>query len=217
MMKWRNMLAREDSPVADSFSDKQEGGGLQQGTMRNTGPHHFEMESWISPAPFERLLNMDILEASEGRAVLTMPFLLDFSQGAGLMHGGALVSLADTAVAMAVKSLVPPQTHFATISLETKFLRPVKQGMVTAKAEVFSQEGRTLEGRAVVYDEGEKATLEFASTFKIARNSFQERKTSQECKAMLCTPPQECKAVLCTSSQNLKPTPRESGDPNVPA
>jgi uncharacterized protein (TIGR00369 family) len=129
------------------------------------------MEGWISCAPFERLLNMKILEASDGRATLTMPFLIDFAQGGGLMHGGALVSLADTAVVMAIKSLVPPQTHFATISLQTKFLYPVKKGVVTAKARVTSQEGRTLQGQATVYDEAEKAVLEFSSTFKIAKDT----------------------------------------------
>jgi uncharacterized protein (TIGR00369 family) len=87
------------------------------------------------------------------------------------MHGGALVSLADTAVVMAIKSLVPPQTHFATISLQTKFLYPVKKGVVTAKARVTSQEGRTLQGQATVYDEAEKAVLEFSSTFKIAKDT----------------------------------------------
>ena len=55
------------------------------------------------------------------------------------MHGGALVSLADTAVVMAIKSIIAPKTHFATISLETKFLYPVKQGVVTAKARVVNQ------------------------------------------------------------------------------
>ncbi len=64
------------------------------------------MESWISRAPFERLLHMEIVAAADGAATLTMPFLIDFAQGAGLLHGGALVSLADTAVAMAIKT--PP-------------------------------------------------------------------------------------------------------------
>ncbi|MBU0768652.1 MAG: hypothetical protein KJ687_06150, partial [Proteobacteria bacterium] len=61
-------------------------------TEHYTGPHKFEMEAWISCAPFERLLNMKIVEASDGQATLTMPFFIDFAQGGGLMHGGALVS-----------------------------------------------------------------------------------------------------------------------------
>ena len=138
-------------------------------TKHYTGPHKFKMGAWISCAPFERLLNMKIVEASDGRATLTMPFLIDFAQGAGLMHGGALVSLADTAVVMAIKSTIEPKTHFATIGLETKFLYPVKQGTVTAKAEVTNQNGKILQGFATVYNEEKRAVLEFSSTFKMAK------------------------------------------------
>jgi acyl-CoA thioesterase len=136
-----------------------------------TGPHRFPMEAWISYAPFERLLHMAIIKAAEGRATLKMPFLLDFAQGAGLLHGGALVSLADTAVVMAIKSLLPPQTHFATIALETKFLYPVKKGYVTAKAEVSKRDGRNLQGTAILYDDEGRVVLEFSSTFKVAKES----------------------------------------------
>ena len=138
---------------------------------RSTGPHKFDMDAWISCAPFERLLNMTIVEASEGMVTLTMPFLIDLAQGGGLMHGGALVSLADTAVVMAIKSLVPPQTHFATISLESKFLYPVKQGVVTAKARVVDRKEETLRGQATVYDERERPVMEFSSVFKIAKEA----------------------------------------------
>ncbi len=137
----------------------------------STGPHHFEMKSWISCAPFERLLNMTIQEAADGRAVLDMPFLVDYAQGAGLMHGGALVSLADTAVVMAIKTLVPPGSHFATIACEVRYLLPVKKGTVTARAEVTEREGRILKGSATVYDEDNRAVMEFMSTFKIAKDA----------------------------------------------
>ena len=99
-----------------------------------------------------------------------MPFLIEYAQGAGLMHGGALVSLADTAVVMAIKSIIVPLSHFATIELESRFLLPVKKGIVTAEAEVVSREGRQLKGKATVYDEDGRAVLEFCSTFKIAKD-----------------------------------------------
>jgi acyl-CoA thioesterase len=138
---------------------------------KSTGPHQFQMKEWISGAPFERLLSMNIVEASDGKATLTMPFFIDYAQGAGLMHGGALVSLADTAVVMAIKTILPPHTHFGTVSLESKFIRPVKQGTVTAEARIVSQEGRTLRGEAVVYDEAGRAVLKFSSVFKIAKDT----------------------------------------------
>ncbi len=136
-----------------------------------TGPHRFRMPGWIRCAPFERLLNMKILEAAEGRAVLTMPFLLDYAQGGGLMHGGVLVSLADTAVVMAIKSLLPPKTHFATISMETRFLHPVTQGTVMARALIVNQQGRSIKGKATVYDESQRGVMELSSMFKVAKDS----------------------------------------------
>jgi uncharacterized protein (TIGR00369 family) len=129
------------------------------------------MDGWISCSPFEQLLHMDIVQASDGQATLTMPFHLEFAQGAGLMHGGALVSLADTTVVMAIKSVVPPETHFATISLASKFLYPVKQGIVTAIGKITKREGRVLWGQATIYNETHKAVMEFWSTYKLAKDT----------------------------------------------
>jgi uncharacterized protein (TIGR00369 family) len=135
-----------------------------------TGPHDVVLKEWISCAPFESLLKMKIMEAENAKAVLTMPFLYEFSQGAGLMHGGALISLADTAVVMAIKSRLSPETHFATIHAESKFLYPVKKGIVTAKAKAEFDDERTIHGTATVFDESGQPVLEFHSTFKIAKH-----------------------------------------------
>lgn len=140
-------------------------------TLKETGPHQVQMKSWISCAPFEKLLNMEILKADDGEALLTMPVLYDYMQGGGLLHGGALVSLADTAVVMAIKSILPPQTHFATLSMESKFLYPVKMGMVTAKASAKLSGHRVLEGNATVFNDQDKAVMSFSSIFKVARDA----------------------------------------------
>ncbi len=137
----------------------------------NTGPHYIQMEDWLSCAPFEDLLHLKIEKATGGQAVLSMPFLYQFSQGAGLLHGGALTSLADTAVAIACKSLLPAGTHFATLSLESTFLAPVQEGIVTAYA-VISKSKRDkhiLHGEATITDQNGRDVMRFISTFKISR------------------------------------------------
>ena len=136
-----------------------------------TGPHQFEMDGWISCAPFEKLLHITIHSASDGNAVLSIPFLRDFAQGSGLMHGGALVGLADTAIVMAIKSLIPPDTHFATISANTEFLYPVKKGVVTAKAVVKDQNDRLLTGESLVFDQDNNMVLKLSAVFKIAKDA----------------------------------------------
>lgn len=138
---------------------------------QSTGPHQVQMESWISCAPFEQHLKMEIVEAENGRAVLTMPVLFNFVQGGGLLHGGALVSLADTAVAMAIKSMLSPKTHFGTISMESKFLHPVRKGTVTARAKAKTLKDRVIEGEATVFDEAQTAVMVFTSVFKVAKDA----------------------------------------------
>ncbi len=139
-------------------------------SSESTGPHVVKLKNWISCAPFEQLLNMKIIIAENAKATLTMPFYHDYAQGAGLMHGGALCSLADTAVVMAIKSILAPQTHFATISLSSKFLYPVKKGNITARAEAKIEGERTIRGSATVYNEDKRPILEFHSLFRIASN-----------------------------------------------
>jgi uncharacterized protein (TIGR00369 family) len=145
-----------------------------------TGPHRFEMDGWIRCAPFERHFGLEIVAAEAGRAVLRMPFRIELAQGGGLLHGGALVSLADTAVVMAIKSLVPPRTHFATTALEARFLAPVRQGVVTAEARVSGREGRILRGHADVLDGEGRTVMAFDSTFKIARDAVIQGVTFRE-------------------------------------
>jgi len=129
----------------------------------------FALPEWIAPAPFERLCGLEIVEAAEGRAVLRLPFRVKLAQGAGLLHGGAVTTLADTAVAMAIKSLLPEGSHFATVEMTTRFHAPVRRGTVEARARVVRFEGRDLEGEAEVYDEKGTLAASFHSRFRLAR------------------------------------------------
>jgi uncharacterized protein (TIGR00369 family) len=145
-----------------------------------TGPHTITARPWIDPAHFGRLLHIKIVASRDGTAVLTMPFLIDFAQGSGLMHGGALVSLADTAVVMAIKSLVPPGTHFATTSIETKFLFPVKSGVVTARARVTVKRQNRFYGRATLFNQENRPVMEFRATFRMAKDGPTEKSAAKK-------------------------------------
>jgi uncharacterized protein (TIGR00369 family) len=87
------------------------------------------------------------------------------------MHGGAVNALADTAVAMAIKSILPEDTHFATVEMSLKFHAPVKGGMVRAVARVAEQEGRTIRGEADVFDGNGVRVASFASVFKMKKST----------------------------------------------
>jgi uncharacterized protein (TIGR00369 family) len=132
-------------------------------------PLPFELPRWIALAPFEKYLGMRIDVAGEGRAALSMPFRASHCQGAGLMHGGAVVSLADTALAIAIKTLLPEGTHFATVDMALKFHAPVRWGTVQAVAFVTGKTEKDIRGEvAVMTEDGIKAAT-FQAVFRIKR------------------------------------------------
>jgi acyl-CoA thioesterase len=137
-------------------------------------PLPFTLEGWVDLAPFERTLGMTIESFGNGEAVLSMPFTVKLAQGKGLLHGGALASLADTAAAMAIKTLLSEDTHFATVSLETRFLAPVTKGIVKAQASASRVEGeeRTFRGQASVTDEEGRTVAELSAVFKVAKGQL---------------------------------------------
>jgi uncharacterized protein (TIGR00369 family) len=137
--------------------------------MPADGTVPFELPEWIACAPFEHYLGMQIEEAAEGRAVLSMPFLVKLAQGKGLMHGGAVTSLADTAVAMAIKTVLPEGSHFATVELSLSFHAPVRSGTIRAVAAIVERDDRTIKGMAEVFDDKGVKTATFHSTFRLKK------------------------------------------------
>jgi uncharacterized protein (TIGR00369 family) len=140
----------------------------------------FTLPCWIAAAPFEEYLGMRIEEAADGRAVLTMPFKVKHAQGKGLMHGGAVTALADTAVAMAIKSLLPEGSHFVTVEFGLSFHAPVQSGTIRAIARVTDRDGRIIRGEAELFDDRGTKVATFRSLFKV--------KTAARLKCPLRTP-----------------------------
>ena len=140
-----------------------------QDEARRPGAVQFELDEWIDSSPFERLLGLRIDHAVDGRAVLTLPFTVKLSNGGGVMHGGAMTSLADTAVAMAIKSLLPEGTAFGTTGLTMEFIAPVLQGVVSAHARVSGPEGRVFKGECELRGEHDQLYARFTSVFRVAR------------------------------------------------
>ncbi|MBJ6799196.1 PaaI family thioesterase [Geomonas propionica] len=128
----------------------------------------FQLPGWIACAPFEEYLGMVIEEAEAGRAVLSMPFKLKLAQGVGLMHGGAITSLADTAVAMAIKSILPEGSDFVTVDLHLKFFAAVREGTVRAVARAIPKDERKIVGEAEIFN-GETKVAEFSAFFIVKR------------------------------------------------
>lgn len=80
------------------------------------------------------------LESAEvGRAKLRMKVQPRHMQIHGVVHGGVLASLADTAGGLALYLALPRGSRAATVEMKINFLEPVHSGVVFAEAQILRQ------------------------------------------------------------------------------
>ena len=84
---------------------------------------------------FDALLGLEVTAVSEGAAEGRVPVVDGVRQPMGLVHGGVYASIAESLATRATReALGPDAAHVRGLSTQTSFLRPVFDGVVTAKA-----------------------------------------------------------------------------------
>ncbi len=103
--------------------------------------------------PFVEFLGIRVLESSEGRGRSAMPVRREFLQGAGVVQGGLIVTLADHALYLAVQSLLGPDEYNVTIEMKVNFIAPASDGELSAEGRVVSRGNRIVVGDVEVTDD----------------------------------------------------------------
>lgn len=86
---------------------------------------------------YAHLLGIEIVRLARGEAVLSMNVRPELTRMEGILHGGALASLMDSASAFAVLTLLEPGERTVTVDLTLHFMRPVSDGLVEARGRVL--------------------------------------------------------------------------------
>ena len=95
--------------------------------------------------PLCALLGVEAAEASPQRVVLTLAWRPELCTSGGLLHGGAVMALADAAGgASAFFNLPDGATGTSTIESKTNFLGAVTEGTVVATAQPLHVGGTTI-------------------------------------------------------------------------
>jgi 1,4-dihydroxy-2-naphthoyl-CoA hydrolase len=103
-------------------------------------------------------LGFEVHELASGRAVGTVRVTNAVRQRLGLVHGGAYAALAEMLASEATVAEVFPQGGIAVgMSNESKFLRPVSEGTITATATCLHR-GRTTWVWDVTFTDGDGRT-----------------------------------------------------------
>lgn len=116
--------------------------------------------------PYYGLLGIQVIHASEGRSRLRLPFKTNLTIPRGTMHGGAIASLADSAVAVALLTLTGLGTKVVTIDLNLNYLAPVK-GAIVAEAKITHRGSGIAFGDVDIRDEENKLVAKASATYAI--------------------------------------------------
>jgi len=97
----------------------------------------------LASNPFIQFVGIQAPQLGRGYARFLLPFKPELANTIGLLQGGVIAALADEAVAFALYSLVPDGETFNTVEMKINFLGAVKDGEVTAEAQI-AKRGRTI-------------------------------------------------------------------------
>ena len=101
---------------------------------------------------FPRLLGIEIDSVEPGRARLSVEIRKELLQLQGIMHGGAIATLIDTAVAFAIVGASEPDARFTTVELKVNYLAPIREGRVVADARLIRDGRRIVVADCDVFD-----------------------------------------------------------------
>jgi len=92
------------------------------------------MTDFAALMPFAVSAGIEIVSADKDQVVGRLPHDESRTTAGGALHGGALMTLADSVGAVCAVLNLPPSAGTSTTSSSTVFLRGVRSGTVTATA-----------------------------------------------------------------------------------
>lgn len=128
-------------------------------------------EALIAMMPFASDLGIALDEAGPDRVVATLPWAPRLCTTAGVMHGGVLMSLADTVGALVVFLGLADGETTATITSTTQMFRPLTSGSVRAVAVLLNRGRTTATAQTSLFDAADRLISQTTQIQAIRRPS----------------------------------------------
>ena len=102
------------------------------------------------PSTYYALLGMRLEELGEGTSRMVMAAEPRFRNAGGVVHGGAIASVADAAMAAALATLIDTRSESAaTLEMKINYISPVREGEIACEACIIKK------GRSVAVGEAD--------------------------------------------------------------
>ena len=115
----------------------------------------------LPPPPIAVVMNFEIAQLDEGRAVFVGRPGEEHYNPIGVVHGGYASTILDSALGCAVHTTCPAGVSYTSQTLEVKYLRPITRdtGEVRAEAVVVHRGRRSATSEARLYSEADGKLL----------------------------------------------------------
>jgi uncharacterized protein (TIGR00369 family) len=121
--------------------------------------HYQELiAAWLAgtaqPAPVAELVGFRLVALDDGVARVEMEASRRHHNPMGVVHGGVFCDLADAAMGVALAARMGDGESFTTLEMQTRYLRPVREGLLVASGRVVHH-GRSVAHLACEVTDGE--------------------------------------------------------------
>jgi len=154
--------------MAEDQTHKSEG---EKAPVTGVSPFAY-LESTPETFGIAHLLGMKIVRSQDGIGQTSIQVDGRLMHPQQMVHGGVIFTLADTAMSMALLSILPPGTPFGTIEAKINYLLPASEGELLAEGRLIHEGGSTAVIEATVYNlspAGKRAIAQVLGTFYIRR------------------------------------------------
>lgn len=119
--------------------------------------------------PFGRFLNMSVELGEPGRAAGYVEATEEHLNPYGIVHGGVVSALIDTAMGAAVAPMLKDGERCATIEMQVRFLRTAGVGTLRAEARVIKPGRTVFHVECGVTDCSDRTVATGTATFAVIR------------------------------------------------
>jgi len=141
--------------------------------MTDRDEHYRRLERMYLAAPANEYFRPEI-RIEDGAAEVRIAVRPDFFHAANAVHGSVYFKLLDDATFFAASSLVD-DAFVLTASFNIYFLRPISDGVMTARGTIVNRSKRLLVGDGVLVDSDGREIARGSGTFMPSRVPLDER------------------------------------------
>jgi 3-hydroxyacyl-CoA dehydrogenase len=124
----------------------------------------------IPVSGMSELMGFRLSEVSEGRAVIVITPGQQHYNGLGIVHGGLAATLLDSALGVAINTMMPAGKVFTTVEMKVNYVRPIRgetgevrcvANVVHVGSRVATAEGRIVDEKGKLYAHGTATCMLF--------------------------------------------------------